>query len=284
MARSGACQESHLKVNIIIISISVIFIVNTTTLPSRSTLKTSPHYLILDTNIVLEQIDLLESEGLENVIVLTTVLEEVRHRSSPIFKRIKDIIANPKRNFFVFVNEHRRETYVERKAGESANDRNDRAIRVASLWYNQHLAGQPPPLSKLEVVMISDDRRNRELAKEEGLESYTIEEYVSSMQDFPNLVDKINKKEDGTGGFGKKFLFPEHLAPVQLNSGLKSGRLLQVRYLLFLRTFQKIAAGCVLPEPDQLLGGDGQLPGEGASLGAGPGGDEQGGGWRHRGY
>merc|ERR1712032_1559909 len=68
---------------------------------------------------------------------------------------------------------------------------------------------------------------NRELAKEEGLESFTIEEYVASMQDFPNLVDKINKKEDGTGGFGKKFLFPEHLAPVQLNSGLKSGRLLQ---------------------------------------------------------
>ena len=59
---------------------------------SRSTLKASPHYLVLDTNIVLEQIDLLESEGLEHVIVLTTVLEEVRHRSSPIFKRIKDIM------------------------------------------------------------------------------------------------------------------------------------------------------------------------------------------------
>ena len=42
---------------------------------SRSTLKTSPHYLVLDTNIVLEQIDLLESEGLEHVIVLITVLE-----------------------------------------------------------------------------------------------------------------------------------------------------------------------------------------------------------------
>ena len=62
---------------------------------SRSSLKATPHYLVLDTNIVLEQIDLLESEGLEHVIVLTTVLEEVRHRSSPIFKRIKDIIANP---------------------------------------------------------------------------------------------------------------------------------------------------------------------------------------------
>merc|ERR1719184_78984 len=87
---------------------------------SRSSLVTQPHYLVLD------QIDLLESEGLNNVIILHTVLEEVRHRSSPIYKRLKDIIADPKRHFFVFVNEHRKETYIEREAGESANDRNDR--------------------------------------------------------------------------------------------------------------------------------------------------------------
>ena len=216
---------------------------------SRSSLKATPHYLVLDTNIVLEQIDLLESEGLEHVIVLTTVLEEVRHRSSPIFKRIKDIIANPKRHFYVFVNEHRRETYVERKAGESANDRNDRAIRVASLWYCQHFAAQAPPLSKIEVVMLSDDRRNRELAKEDGLESFTIEEYVTSMQDFPNLVDKINKKEDGTGGFGKKFLFPEHLAPIQLNSGLKSGQLLQGIFYLSRTNFLEGTVSCQGREP-----------------------------------
>ena len=193
---------------------------------SRSVLQPSPHYLVIDTNIVLEQIDLLESEGLDHVIVLTTVLEEVRHRSSPIFKRLKDIIANPKRNFYVFVNEHRKETYVERQAGESANDRNDRAIRVASLWYQQHLRSQEP-LSGLKVAMLSDDRKNRDLAVVEGLETYSIQQYVESMKDYPHLVDKINKKEDGNGGFGKKFLFPEHLSPVEVTSGLKSGKFLQ---------------------------------------------------------
>jgi exosome complex exonuclease DIS3/RRP44 len=33
-----------------------------------------------------------------------------------------------------------RDTYVERQKGESANDRNDRAIREATLWYKNHLA------------------------------------------------------------------------------------------------------------------------------------------------
>jgi exosome complex exonuclease DIS3/RRP44 len=71
------------------------------------------------------------------------VLEEVRHRSSPIYKRLRDIIANPQRSFYVFVNEHRKETYVEREPGETANDRNDRAIRVSCAWFRQHWAHSP---------------------------------------------------------------------------------------------------------------------------------------------
>merc|ERR1719435_282852 len=118
----------------------------------RSSLVVEPHYLVVDTNIVLDQIDLLESEGLNNVIILHTVLEEVRHRSSPIYKRLKDIIADPKRHFFVFVNEHRKETYIEREAGESANDRNDRAIRVACKWYKKHL-GESPPTKGLGMLL-----------------------------------------------------------------------------------------------------------------------------------
>ena len=97
----------------------------------------APHYLILDTNIVLEQIDLVESEGLQNVVILQTVLQEVKHRSSPIFKRLRDIVSDKKRNFYVFVNEHRKETYIEREEGESANDRNDRGkYKISRLTSN----------------------------------------------------------------------------------------------------------------------------------------------------
>jgi len=198
---------------------------------SRCRLVSEPHYLVIDTNIVLNQIDLLESDGLNNVIILHTVLNEVRHRSSPVFKRLKDIIADPKRNFFVFVNEHRKETYVERQPGESANDRNDRAIRVACSWYLEHLKSSVPTQT-LDIVLLSDDNANRELADQEGIKTYTLKEYVKNMDQFPDLVDKISVKEAGETGFSKKFLFPEHLSSFQINTGVKSGKLMQGSFFL----------------------------------------------------
>lgn len=90
----------------------------------------NPHYLVLDTNVVLHQvcdminfkwcilfcidnciyadfqIDVIEADVLCNVIILQTVLEEVKHRSTTIYKRLRDIISNTNRKFYVFVNEH----------------------------------------------------------------------------------------------------------------------------------------------------------------------------------
>ena len=74
--------------------------------------KLSSHYVMLDTNIVLEEMDLLEDpNGLQNVIILQTVLKEVRHRSTAIYKRLKDIISYKKRRFYVFLNEHHKGRY-----------------------------------------------------------------------------------------------------------------------------------------------------------------------------
>ncbi|XP_023345051.1 uncharacterized protein LOC111714221 [Eurytemora carolleeae] len=203
---------------------------------SIASIEKSPHYLVLDTNVVLEQIDMLESEGLNNVIILNTVLEEVRHRSSPIYKRLKDIISNPDRHFYVFVNEHRKETYVEREPGESANDRNDRAIRVSCAWFLEHWKESSGAKGQ-GVVLLSDDRRNRELAVEEKLTAYSVAEYVASISEFPSLIDKIKKKEGSEDGFGKKFLFPEHLSQTQISAGVKGKKLFQGVFYLSRTSF-----------------------------------------------
>merc|ERR1711936_349004 len=54
-------------------------------------------------------------------------------------------------------------------------------------------------------------------------------EYVKTMEDFPDLVDKISLKEGGASSFSKKFLFPEHLSPGQITAGVKAGKLMQGR-------------------------------------------------------
>ncbi|XP_013782762.1 exosome complex exonuclease RRP44-like [Limulus polyphemus] len=73
---------------------------------SFSTLYTEPHYLIPDTNVVLHQMDVLEDPVFQNVIILQTVLQEVRHRHSPIYGRIKEVLTNKERHFHSFTNEH----------------------------------------------------------------------------------------------------------------------------------------------------------------------------------
>lgn len=65
-----------------------------------------------------------------------------------------------------------RETFIEREPGESANDRNDRAIRVAVKWYSQHLKAYEADTDNLKVVLLTNDEGNKQKAKENGLLVY----------------------------------------------------------------------------------------------------------------
>ncbi|XP_037798557.1 exosome complex exonuclease RRP44-like, partial [Penaeus monodon] len=105
---------------------------------SDSTLVRNPHHIIIDTNVALHQIDVLCHDDIKNVIIPQTVLQEVRHRSLPVYKKLRDLIEESSKKLFVFSNEHHGECYIERGEKESANDRNDRAIRIAAWWYKQH--------------------------------------------------------------------------------------------------------------------------------------------------
>lgn len=65
-----------------------------------------------------------------------------------------------------------RDTFIEREPGESANDRNDRAIRVAVKWYSQHLKTSTSDADGLKVVLLTNDQGNKQKAEESGLLVY----------------------------------------------------------------------------------------------------------------
>lgn len=79
---------------------------------------------------------------------------------------IKLVSVTP--HLFVF---NPRETFVEREQGESANDRNDRAIRVAAKWYMEHLSKSVSG-AELKVVLLTNDRANKEKAEQSGVIAY----------------------------------------------------------------------------------------------------------------
>jgi exosome complex exonuclease DIS3/RRP44 len=129
--------------------------------------------------------DLFEVEtAFHDVIVLQTVLEEVKNRSLPLYHRLIALTKNEGKRFYVFFNEFRQETHVARDAGETINDRNDRAVRKAVQWYSQHITDAVAARSKLSkripsIVMISDDKDNLRKARLEGMSAHTCQ-YIAS--------------------------------------------------------------------------------------------------------
>ncbi|CAG8501894.1 15486_t:CDS:10 [Rhizophagus irregularis] len=195
-------------------------------IPAKTKLVTKPHYIIPDTNVFMNQIDIIEHPALQNVIILQTVYEELRHLSLSVYNRLKKMINDPNRKFYVFANEHHRDTFIERIKEESPNDRNDRAIRAAVKWYATHVKQIADKGKSLEIVLLTDDAENIQRAKQDGLLAYSVREYVEGMIDTPELVDmlgnvRISDNKD------KKIVYEEHLSASQITNGIKNQTLYQ---------------------------------------------------------
>ncbi|KAI9002338.1 hypothetical protein BC832DRAFT_561272 [Gaertneriomyces semiglobifer] len=180
-----------------------------------------PHYLVPDTNVLYHQIDVMEHKVFTDVIILQTVLDELRHRSMAVYNRVRALVSDRTRRLFVFCNEHHRDTYVERTLDETPNDRNDRAIRTAVEWYNAHMQGDAV------AVLLTDDAANRNKAISQGLISFSVRQYVHFLKDAPELIDMVASVDEDNIDQEDKFMYPEHLSANQISSGLRSGAFIQ---------------------------------------------------------
>jgi exosome complex exonuclease DIS3/RRP44 len=182
------------------------------------------HYLVPDTNALLNAMDLFEqSSAFFDVVVLQTVLEELRNRSLPLYNRLIGLTKSEDKRFYVFFNEFRLETYVTREQDESINDRNDRAVRKAVQWYNEHLA-QSRSKQRPTVVMLTDDRGNLEKAKKEDVPATTLRDYVGGLEDSDRLLDMIAESQERGISRDKKaadFLYPEYFSLSKMMTGVK---------------------------------------------------------------
>lgn len=50
--------------------------------------------------------DLLEHKSVKNVIVLRTVLDQVKEKSLPLYHRLRALCSESGKNFYVFSNEY----------------------------------------------------------------------------------------------------------------------------------------------------------------------------------
>ncbi|GAA5988843.1 hypothetical protein JCM10908_006194 [Rhodotorula pacifica] len=261
-------------------------------------------WILPDTNAVLHQFDLLASPELPHpLLVAQTVLDEVRHRSLPLYNKLRTLIdddftppaaggAKMKRGWTVW-NEALEETFLERKEGESPNDRNDRAIRHLASYYTAILReGSTSSSNKRQktsssastsramdaeadsttidapLILLTDDAANLALARKAGLRTLTAKEYVASLPSSiqNSLVDLLavggsglDRDGGGGGGAGGKrkgaALYPEHLPQSVLQAGVKAGKYIQGHFNPSQYNFREATVNAAsLPKPVLLAG------------------------------
>ena len=66
--------------------------------------------MIPDTNVLFHQIDILEHSAVKDLIILQTTLDELRHKSLAVYNRVRALISETDKRFYVFCNEHHRYT------------------------------------------------------------------------------------------------------------------------------------------------------------------------------
>lgn len=192
----------------------------------------APHYLVIDTNVALHQMDFLEHVAIDDVVVTSVVLDEVRKRNMAAYQRLRALTTSPKKRFYVFANEHHRDTYVTADPGESPNDRNDRAIRVAAAWYAARLP-------TMKIIFLTDDTASRNLSSEKGIEAISTMQYAQlRASDAPELVDLVSaarsaeysEREQGEGQGTKgrnekrRRIYEDHRPMSEIAGGMKSGK------------------------------------------------------------
>ena len=193
---------------------------------TQNTYTRKKHYVVVDTNVILHQMDVLESPVFTNVIIMQTVANEVRNHSMPLYNRLRTLLMDPDRRFWLFYNDFHQYTNVVRFADESPNDRNDRAIRQAAAYYTAHLRTHALPGHADTTVIVSEDVENVHKARVEGLEACSVREYITGFQNAEQLSDLLSARtvDENRAPRGSR-VFDEYWPTTQLEAGYKAGTL-----------------------------------------------------------
>ncbi|WEW55727.1 exosome catalytic subunit dis3 [Emydomyces testavorans] len=202
--------------------------------PAGSEAFPKGHYLIPDTNALLNGMDLFEHTGaFYDVIILQTVLEELKNQSLPLYNRLISLIRSEEKRYYLFFNEFRLETHVRRSPNESINDRNDRAVRRAARWYSEHLSEVAKKGKKDSttpaIVIITDDKDNIRKAKEEGIAALSLSDYVSGLENADSLLDMVSESRSAHDARMQRgqLIYSEYYSMSKLMTGVRAGTLHQ---------------------------------------------------------
>lgn len=105
-----------------------------------------------------------------------------QHDKTRTYKRLRQIVGDPRKNSVLFYNEICAETVEPRLPGESSARREERALRKIGSWYHQHTGKR--------IIILSEQFSG---SNSPGVDVYSVEQYLNKF--WPHHTTLQNLRE-----------------------------------------------------------------------------------------
>eukprot|EP00050_Salpingoeca_kvevrii_P012604 m.23790 g.23790 ORF g.23790 m.23790 type:complete len:1095 (-) comp4173_c0_seq1:8-3292(-) len=186
------------------------------------------HYAIFDAAALAEYNELLELPALRGLIVLQTCLRHLAAADDRRpHRRIREVVADRRREAVCFSNEHAEATFASRNSDEPVEEHERRLVARAATWYASHLQ------QKMPIVVVSDTASWPAVG--EGVEVVTPAEFVSRFYATATDVQDMHRsicaaiearretEKQGVHDAVSEFGYSEYRPRETLEAGVKSG-------------------------------------------------------------
>ncbi|KAJ2857036.1 hypothetical protein GGI22_003626, partial [Coemansia erecta] len=165
--------------------------------------------VVPDASAVSRYIELLEASELNNLVFCQTVLDALDRRNrTRTIRNVRKIAADPRRSSVVFANEVFVETQLSggsagRLPGESAAERDLRAVLWVANWYARHIHSSnasPSTPPRVLILTVKDSHAEMYAAgqREPGVDVLQLDGFVAQL--YPQLQKHFNEIKGATEG------------------------------------------------------------------------------------
>lgn len=206
--------------------------------------------VIPDTNVVLRQLDALQSDcpAVYNLVLCDTVYKETKRLEPRLQSRLLSMIRDAQRSTIVFSNENHASTVDSKLSGESDGDFNDRLIRKVVYFFASKLFG-------VRVVFLSEDTEClARFAKEEaqqrtGAVAMRMNQFAASIAiRYPTFSDSLHFSVGSARVQPNERLFEEYKSKDEMDVGLRSKKYYQGVLRTGARGEDVVQSSVLLPE------------------------------------
>ena len=170
--------------------------------------------IVLDTEVVLNQVDALQHESVKNVMIIQTVYDSVKSKSRAVQNRLDRLLRNPEKHMCLFANENFVHTWVD-QAPEMTSQDHKNALIFKALEF----LGQRFPV----VFLVNSDKALEEFRARAPagfqFEADTIHHFAEGSE-----LAELLSAADTDGKAGR--IFEDHLSLVDVHRLVNEGKAL----------------------------------------------------------